>query len=88
MTVETGRYSIVMALPSNAIVRVYNHGTQTLASLYTDKSTGTAAPNPIQADGFGTLSFFAVPGDYDLAFPGHEITVTVRPDPANAWTGS
>jgi hypothetical protein len=96
MSVNAGRFTGLNAAPPNSSVAVYTHGTKTLASLYTDKSSGTAAANPVPVDSFGNFSFFAVPGDVDLALPvGPElgpwgietITVTVPADPTEAWPG-
>jgi hypothetical protein len=50
----------------NTPVTVYNHGTTTPASLYTDQTRGTAATNPVDTDANGKLLFFANPGLYDL----------------------
>lgn len=90
MTVA-GRYAGLNALPPNSTVSVYTHGTPTLATLYADKISGTAAPNPITVDQNGNFSFFAVPGDVDLAVPygltTETITVTVPADPTLAWPG-
>jgi hypothetical protein len=90
--VNAGRFTSLNAVAPNSSVSVYTHGTTTLASLYTDKSSGTAAPNPVTADPFGNFSFFAVPGDVDLLLshaPGGDslITVTVPADPTEAWPG-
>ncbi len=82
MTVPAGRFLALRAFPPNTQVTVYSSGT--LASLYTDKDTGTAAPNPVAADAFGNFQFYAASGDYELVYPGVEITVTVWPDPSNA----
>jgi hypothetical protein len=90
-TVATGRFTSMDAFVGGELVSVFDTGTTTLASLYTDKITGTLASNPVTTDEFGTLQFFAVPGDYDLVFPAGDlsrtITITVQPDPTNAWPG-
>jgi len=91
MTVAAGRFTGLNALPPNSSVSVFTHGTSTLASLYTDKINGTAAANPVEVDEYGNFSFFAVPGDVDLAMPYgstvETITVTVPADPTEAWPG-
>lgn len=48
-----------------------------LASLYTDETGGTGAPNPTYTDSLGNLQFFAAAGDYDLVGNGDTITVTL-----------
>ena len=59
----------VLGVPvTSSPVTVYNHGTLTAATLYTDQTKGAAATNPINTDGLGNLTFYAVPGLYDLAF--------------------
>ncbi len=91
MTVNAGRFTGLNAAPPNSTVSVYTHGTTTLASLYTDKSTGTAASNPVAVDEYGNFSFFAVPGDVDLAVPygstTETLTITVPADPTESWPG-
>lgn len=66
-------------------VSVFNHGTSTLATLYTDKTAGTTAANPITVGSLGDLSFFAAAGDYDVEVTlGEEtdvFTVTVNDAP-------
>jgi hypothetical protein len=88
---NAGRFTALRAVPPDSSISVYTHGTTTLASLYTDKSTGTAAPNPVTADPFGNFSFFAVPGDVDVELSNGygltTITVTVPADPTEAWPG-
>lgn len=58
-------------LLKNGAVSVYLPGTTTLASLYTDRTKGTPASNPVTTDATsGMLAFYADPGLYDLAGPG------------------
>ncbi len=92
MTVEAGHFSTVGGFPSDTAVNVFTHGTTTLASLYADHSSGTTAPDPVTTDADGALSFYAVAGDVDLNWSVGDlertVTVTVQPDPRNAWVGS
>lgn len=68
---------------------VYLAGTTTLATLYTDRTMATGAPNPSVTDNRGNLQFFAAPGRYDVLCNGSTQTVTVYPDPADiAQTGT
>lgn len=57
-------------------VSVYNHGTTTLATLYTDKTAAATAANPIVVASLGDLSFFAAAGDYDISVTLGEETDT------------
>lgn len=56
--------------------------TATLATLYTDRTATVTASNPSTTSAIGNLSFFAMPGRYDVLMNGTTITVTVYPDPA------
>lgn len=91
MSVNAGRFTAIGGLPGGTSVVVYNHGTATVASLYTDGSDGTAAPNPVTASAEGDLTFFAAPGTYDLVFARGDLsatlTVAVSPNPTLAWPG-
>jgi hypothetical protein len=91
MTVAAGRFSALGAFAPGESVNVFNTGTTTLATLYADKISGTTVANPVTADELGDLGFFAVPGDYDLNAPtgtvDRTVTVSVRFDPSQAWTG-
>lgn len=62
---------------------VYLTGTTTKATLYTDRTMGTVAANPVAADSLGNLKFFAAPGIYDVLGNGTSLTVTVGADPAD-----
>lgn len=90
MTTPAGRF-VSLGAPSDTVVEVCEVGTTTAASLYTDTSSGDAAPNPITTDGYGMLTFFAAAGHYDLVFVSDDtrrrVTVTVQPDPAQPWPG-
>lgn len=56
---------IVKAVTS-ASVKVYETGTTTEATLYTDRAKSTTTSQPISPDANGNLEFFANPGTYDL----------------------
>lgn len=90
--VEAGHFSTVGGFPPNKPVSVFTHGTATLATLYADHSSGTVATNPVTTDAYGALSFYGVAGDVDLNWASGDLvrtaTVTVQPDPRNAWVGS
>ena len=49
-------------------VHVYQVGTTTAVTLYTDRTKGTTDTNPVSADANGNLTFFADPGQYDIVF--------------------
>ncbi len=91
MTVAAGRFSALAAFPPSSSVLVCSPGTKTPAALYADKISGTTISNPVTTDTLGNLSFFAVAGDYDLVFAYGDVTrvvtVTVPPDPTQAWPG-
>ena len=91
MTVAAGRFAALSAFPPTSSVLVCAPGTKTPATLYADKISGTTVDNPVTTDSLGNLSFFAVAGDYDLAFVTADaswtFTVSVRPDPSQTWTG-
>lgn len=60
---------------------VYNAGTNVLATLYTDRTKVTVAPNPSATDAFGNGSFYAEPDLYELEVNDFRLTVTVELDP-------
>lgn len=64
------------------VAAVYEHGTTTLATLYTSAAKTSTTPNPTALDDNGLLSFYAVPGLYDVHIGGGVETVTVDPDPS------
>lgn len=84
-----GRLNVdIEDLSSGTSVNVYNVGTKTLASLFTDRTAAVAAANPIVVNPSGTpaQSVFAAEGDYDINFltiGGLNVTytVTIREDP-------
>ena len=86
---HAGQYGPVSA--SNALgsplegvaFTVYNKGTTTKASLYTDRTMGTAAANPGVTDADGNLTFWAAPGFYDVLCNGLTLSVVVNPDPTD-----
>lgn len=69
-------------------VSVFLSGTQTLATLYTDSTKATVAPNPTTTTSEGNLDFFVAPGPYDLVATiggvvQPKVTVVVDPDPVD-----
>jgi hypothetical protein len=91
MTVAAGRFTALKACPAGSSVSVFTVGTTTLSTLYADKISGTTAANPVIADNYGNINFFAVPGDYTLAWAVGDaevtVAVTVPADPTQAWPG-
>lgn len=85
-----GPDNIVRRLGSPAVSVAYSvllPGTETLATLYTDRDRSDEAPNPATADTLGNVSFWADPGYYDLAIEGaagDPLLVLVPLDPADA----
>lgn len=75
-------------LLKNASVSVFNTGTTTLATLYTDRTRSTPAANPTTSDAVGNLTFFAAPGDYSVVVNEATLTLQVPLDPADAVSGS
>lgn len=71
-----GRYAEVAektdgTLAKSASVSVFLPGTTNLATLYTDRTKGSTASNPVTTDPTsGLLAFYADPGLYDFAGPG------------------
>lgn len=49
----------------------------TLATLYTDKTKTTVAPNPTATDIYGNLEFYVNPGEYVLDLAGHTENIIV-----------
>lgn len=60
---------------------VYLPGTNDLATLYTDRTKSSTAPNPVTTDSFGNGQFYADPGVYDIEVNGVRVAETVEPDP-------
>ena len=71
---------------TNEQVSVFDVGTTTPASLFTDGISGIAAANPVETDAQGNLTFYAAPGDYDLIYVRGDVelrtTITVGAPPA------
>lgn len=70
-----------------AEVTVYEADGSTLATLYTDRSKGDTAGNPVVTDALGNLQFYAEPSRYVLSVVVGTTTRTfnvhVDPDPAD-----
>jgi hypothetical protein len=64
------------------LVWVYDRGTSTLSTLYTDRTKATVQDNPLSTNGLGNLSIFADPGDYEahVDSTGAVLEFTVLPD--------
>lgn len=64
------------------LVTVYEAGTTTLATLYTDRTKATPADNPLTTNDLGNLAIFADPGDYEALVDstGATLEFTVLPD--------
>lgn len=54
------------------LVTVYNHGTSTLATLYSDNGV-TVRDNPVSTDVDGLFYFYVADGRYDIGFSGSAI---------------
>lgn len=91
--VAAGKFqSIGGFVPAATSVQVYLTATTTPATLYTDASAGVAAANPVLSDSNGDVTFFAIPGSYDLVWDEGDLqdtlTVTIRTGGTGAitWT--
>lgn len=74
-----------------AQVSIYNFGTTTLATIYSDNGV-TLATNPLTADANGQVSFYAANGRYSLiaakvGYSNVSIMDILLNDPANATAG-
>ncbi len=69
-------------------ITVYVKGTDTLATLYTDRTKAVTAPNPFVTDVRGNGTFYANPAEYDINYAGFEYTVTVYTDFDDLAVGS
>lgn len=74
-------------LSPNMAVTIYQHGTLTLATLYTDRTKATPVANPTATDSRGNLAFYADPGLYDISNGTSSITVAVVPDSGDLGGG-
>lgn len=74
----------------NAEVTVLNADGSTLATVYTDRTKGTTAANPVVSDSAGNLRFFANPGQYVLSVTigaaSKTFNIVVPLDPAELGT--
>ena len=64
---------------AGASVTVYQQGTLTLATIYSDNGVTTKA-NPTTTDAYGRFSFYAADGRYDLTVSGSGLTTTTQSD--------
>lgn len=62
-------------------VDVYEKGTTIAVVLYTNRTKTTVAANPTATDTDGNLTFYAVPGTYDIVGNAARKTVVVYADP-------
>jgi hypothetical protein len=62
------------------LLPVYLRDTDTLATLYTDRTKSMVADNPISTNGLGNVAIFADPGDYETVVNGAPLYFTVVPD--------
>ncbi len=71
------------------LVWVYEAGTSTLATLYTDRTKATEQDNPLSTNGLGNLAIYAEPGDYEahVDSTGAVLLFTVLPDWEDVVTG-
>jgi hypothetical protein len=71
------------------VVTVYEAGTLTAATLYTDRTKSDTLPsNSTTTDGQGNLWLYLDPGDYDALIDGVIFPLTVVEDPEDASAGS
>lgn len=71
----------------NLSVTIFEHGTDTMATLYTDRTKDSTTANPFETDSIGNLTFFVDPGQYDIVGNEATITVPVYIDPQESGTG-
>lgn len=86
-----GRYGSLLFIPIETSVVVCTVGTTTPITLYTDKTMGTTAANPLATgvsantpgiDVNGNILFYAYPGEYDVIVAGQPYTQNVMPNVA------
>lgn len=88
---HAGQWAGILA--PNRVYSVYEAGTRTPATLYTDANKGTTAGSSVASDSDGNVVFYAAPGSYDLlaqAAPGRSeppITVAVAVNPEDVGGG-
>jgi hypothetical protein len=69
-------------LAANIPARIFPLTSNALATLYTDSTGSTTAPNPVITDTNGTVSFFAEEGEYWIHIDAETFRVSVgSPDP-------
>lgn len=89
-----GLYTDTITYPNGAAaasipVTIFQPGTQTLAALFTDRTMALPATNPVTSSALGNLSFYTLPGEYDIWVAGvYAFTVLVGIDPADSVAGS
>lgn len=79
---------------SGASVTVYNYGTTTKASLYSDSAGSVSISNPVTTNTNGYFEFYAANGHYSLSISGTNFTAKQVTDiliqdinDVGAWTG-
>jgi hypothetical protein len=66
---------------------VYLPGTQTLATVYTDRTKAHTKSNPLTTDTEGNLTILAEPGNYDLNCNGETLGIIIYGDPSDGIVG-
>jgi hypothetical protein len=69
----------------NTLVTVYEHGTLTAQTLYSDRTMDAVLPNPTLTDNLGNLLIFTTPGQVDIVADGIVQTLMVYPDPEDVY---
>lgn len=67
---------------AGTLVTVYERGTSTLATLYTDRTKATEEDNPTSTNALGNVAIYADPGDYEahIETTGAVLYFSVLPD--------
>ena len=77
MAAYTGYHNLIIdvatGIGTQATITVYAAGTLVASTIYLT-AAGAALANPFTTDSFGRFSFFAAPGEYDIAVSGGGIT--------------
>lgn len=68
----------------DTLVEVRPSGSMSLATLYTDRTKSSVAPNPARTDALGNLTVYADPGVYDFTANNGTFRDSVEVDPADA----